>query len=271
MREKEIEKNLRLLLNSKNKTVQEQVYLISESFFKNTLGFLVPGENDPKIKRLFEMIKSGKSLKTLTGEIEGQYKNKKTRKVIKSWNKKRAKKVFETLKNWLVGRKILDYGAGLGLLGKEITLKLKKEVVLTDIADKNITSLPFWLSGPEKTPFPDGQFDTVLLVNVLHHTKNPQKIISEAKRISKNRIIILEHHIYHKKKARGLSEKEWNRIAAFSELIFHSFKPEGLVFNFLNYFKLLEIFKKLNLKIIHQENIKHPEKPLAHHRWLFVL
>ncbi len=43
----------------------------------------------------------------------------------------------------------------------------------------------------DKLPFEDKSFTTSMLITVLHHTKNPEEILKEAKRVS-NQIIVME-------------------------------------------------------------------------------
>ena len=50
--------------------------------------------------------------------------------------------------------------------------------------------LPTLYDG-DRMPFRDNQFDTSLILFVLHHTPDPAKVLAEAKRVSK-KIIILE-------------------------------------------------------------------------------
>lgn len=48
----------------------------------------------------------------------------------------------------------------------------------------------------ETLPFKDNQFDTSLLITMLHHTPDPERIIREAMRVS-NRLIIMEDIYTH--------------------------------------------------------------------------
>ena len=58
-------------------------------------------------------------------------------KDTKSLSVQRAKKNFENMKSYIIGEKILDLGAGDGLLALEIK-KFSKEVLLIDILDYNL-------------------------------------------------------------------------------------------------------------------------------------
>ena len=127
----------------------------------------------------------------------------KNQKDLKALKFKRAKMNFEKMKNYIVGEKILDLGAGDGFLAQEIKKQLDKEVVLVDVIDYNNTDLPLILYNPEdKLPLADNEVDTTILYTVLHHSIDPMHLLEEATRVTKKRLIIKEAYI----------EKEINRI-----------------------------------------------------------
>ena len=107
-----------------------------------------------------------------------------------------AKRSFELVEDYIVGEKILDLGAGNGLLALEIKKQLKKEVVLVDIVDYNYTDLPLILYNPEeKIPLADEEVDTTILYTVLHHASDPERLLKETTRITKKRLVIIEAYI----------------------------------------------------------------------------
>ena len=87
-------------------------------------------------------------------------------------------------------QQILDIGAGLC----RITQMLQKKgymVTPIDIQDLSIIDdiKPIIYDG-EKLPFKNNSCDVALLLTVLHHTPNPEAILREAKRVSRNIVII---------------------------------------------------------------------------------
>ncbi len=55
---------------------------------------------------------------------------------------------------------------------------------------KNPFNMPFVRCFAEDIPLPDKSFDTVCLGDILEHVKDPDKVLSEAKRLTKDCIII---------------------------------------------------------------------------------
>ena len=142
-------------------------------------------------------LKNGKPFikveETLRNFIRKRLDNEKDRK---AYAFRRAKRSFEKVKNYIVGKKILDLGAGDGLLALEIKKQLDKEVILVDIVDYNYTDLPLILYNSEgNVPLADEEVDTTILYTVLHHASNPEHLLKEATRVTKHRLIIKEAYI----------------------------------------------------------------------------
>ncbi|MBX2821087.1 MAG: class I SAM-dependent methyltransferase [Rhodothermaceae bacterium] len=87
---------------------------------------------------------------------------------------------------------VLDLGAGEGYVGQEIKNKWGAEVTLADVVDINRTDLPHVLYDGQTLPFEDNQFDTTILYFVLHHAEGAERVLDEAKRVTKGQIIIVE-------------------------------------------------------------------------------
>ena len=116
-------------------------------------------------------------------------------KDIKSQESKFAKMRFENIKDYIVGDKILDLGAGNGLLALEIKKQLEKEVLLVDVVDYNYTDLPIIIFNPkDPLPIANEEVDTTILYCVLHHASNPEHLLHEAMRVTKTRLVIKESY-----------------------------------------------------------------------------
>ena len=155
------------------------------------------------------------------------------------------------------GEKLLDLGCGNGFWALEISEKFGANVFLTDIADTNMTKLPFSLFDGSKADFPDKSFDIVLLNFVLHHTPNPILILKEAIRLSRGKIIIYEDN------ASGVVPKLSTTMHGIifnivnhinNKATFHSFSEWKKIFISLH---LRILFAKTNWKI---DSLTYPVK-----------
>jgi len=85
---------------------------------------------------------------------------------------------------------ILDIGAGTGIINRHLRRK-GYSVTALDVA-------PFAITGEIKPviydgysmPFPDRTFDLALLMTVLHHTRNPVRVLKEAGRVAEHILVV---------------------------------------------------------------------------------
>jgi SAM-dependent methyltransferase len=134
----------------------------------------------------------------------------------------RAKKSFDLVEHYLIGERILDLGAGNGLLALEIFTQLKMDVLLVDIIDYNFTDLPLILYNPEEEiPLADREVDTTILYAVLHHASDPECLIKEAARLTKNRLIIIEGYVEEDdiRMSNGFFDWFYNRVIGNEDII----------------------------------------------------
>ena len=106
----------------------------------------------------------------------------------------RSQLMFSQIKDFVCGPTILDVGCGDGYTA----LLLQEQgyyVSLADILDyraENL-SMPFdLLEEGSSLPYDTSAFDTTLLLTVLHHSENPIHLLSECKRVTRKRIVIIE-------------------------------------------------------------------------------
>jgi SAM-dependent methyltransferase len=108
----------------------------------------------------------------------------------------RAEQIYSQIKNYIAGKSVLDFGCGDGKVG-ELIARSGLEVTLADIyrhAHTCETGLEF-VSLEENTPAPiDKQYDTTLLLTVLHHSNTPMQTLQDAVRLTKKNgsIIVIE-------------------------------------------------------------------------------
>lgn len=88
--------------------------------------------------------------------------------------------------------KILDVGSGLCNTVELLKNKGYKIVPLDIINLSFVDGIKPIIYDGGKMPFGNDEFDIALIVLVLHHTKNPEDILKEAKRVAKKIIIVEE-------------------------------------------------------------------------------
>lgn len=93
---------------------------------------------------------------------------------------------------------VLDVGTGSGVFAEEF---LKHGLHLTGIdvnPDMIVAARQYAPSGQfqeapaDALPFADGSFDLVFLAHVLHEVSNPVRALEEARRVARERVVVLE-------------------------------------------------------------------------------
>ena len=160
------------------------------SFKRNIFWFYVNRVITKGLKKGLPLIKVEETLRKF---IRRHVDNEKD---LKAKQFKYAKMRFENIKKYIGGERILDLGAGNGLLALEVKEQLDKDVLLVDIVDYNYTDLPLILYKQEdRIPLADEEVDTTILYTVLHHASDPIHLLEEATRITKQRLVIKESYI----------------------------------------------------------------------------
>lgn len=120
-----------------------------------------------------------------------------------SWLRHNAKRRFGHIRPYIIGSTLQDIGAGEGMIGELIARELKMKVDLLDVVDLNQTNLPHITYDGRHIPFPDDSRDTITLLLTLHHCQDPERVLAEAARVAKKRIIVTES-VYHTRPGRCL-------------------------------------------------------------------
>ncbi|MFH0875644.1 MAG: class I SAM-dependent methyltransferase [archaeon] len=92
---------------------------------------------------------------------------------------------------------ILDYGCDSGL-ASSLIMKYNPSlrIVGIDIQENRPSKIPRKIFDGERIPYEDNTFDIVIVLDVLHHTRNISKQLRELKRVTKKYIIIKDHISY---------------------------------------------------------------------------
>lgn len=151
------------------------------------------------------------------------------------------------------GERILDIGSGGGWVGEKIQSEKGADVTLLDVADFNQTKVKLVLYDGIIIPFTDNSFDASLLTFVLHHCENPVQVLQEAARVSKDRVIILEDTFVSRlDKIFVCINDIVTNLPGFFVKPFNTSIP----FHFKRVSEWQEVFERLNLKIVHQEEFQ---------------
>lgn len=136
---------------------------------------------------------------------------------------------------------ILDVGTFDGRIARDL---MDRNPALTitgaDPRAPALTHIPVVQCAGSDLPFPDGAFEVVMLVDVLHHDLDPAAIIAEALRVSGGRVVIKDHY--------WESRCDW-WILAISDYLGNRAHGIPLAYNFLRFEQWREMFAQLGASV----------------------
>jgi SAM-dependent methyltransferase len=92
------------------------------------------------------------------------------------------------------GHSVLDLGCGDGSIARAIMeARPEYEFRGLDVIKRPHTWIPVELFDGHTIPFPDQSFDWITVVDVLHHTRAPQALLAEARRVARLGVIVKDH------------------------------------------------------------------------------
>jgi SAM-dependent methyltransferase len=92
---------------------------------------------------------------------------------------------------------VLDIGGGWGFYFEPFHRRGHYLTVL-DVQKPGYQKAPVVLYDPRNPfPFPDKSFDVSLLVTMLHHVRDPEKVLAEAKRVTRRTVFVVEDLYHH--------------------------------------------------------------------------
>jgi SAM-dependent methyltransferase len=89
----------------------------------------------------------------------------------------------------------LDVGCGSGEIAAVVE-GLVPQVTIegVDVFVRGVTHIPISEYDGETLPFDDNSFDFVTLIDVLHHTDAPDRVLAECVRVARRAVIIKDHY-----------------------------------------------------------------------------
>ena len=91
------------------------------------------------------------------------------------------------------GESLLDIGCGAGILGSGLARECGLEVRGLETNAREGCAIPVDPYDGETMPYKDDSIDNVLLADVLHHEENPARLLQEAGRVARKRVIVKDH------------------------------------------------------------------------------
>jgi len=88
--------------------------------------------------------------------------------------------------------RVLDIGGGWGYYVEPLQRQRNCEVTVLDVREPKFRKAPVMTYAGDRMPFADGFFDVSLLITVLHHVGSPEKVLLEARRVTRRFVIVVE-------------------------------------------------------------------------------
>lgn len=89
---------------------------------------------------------------------------------------------------------VLDVGSGDGLLARRV-MDLRPDLRIrgVDVLARPRSHIPVSLFDGVRLPFPDREFDAVMMVDVLHHAAEQDALLAETARVARRALVIKDH------------------------------------------------------------------------------
>ena len=90
--------------------------------------------------------------------------------------------------------RVLDVGSGDGKLAHRV-MELRPDLRFTgvDVLVRPHAFIPITAFDGDHLPFADGEFDCVMLVDVLHHARHQRLLLGETARVARRAVVIKDH------------------------------------------------------------------------------
>ncbi len=150
-------------------------------------------------------------------------------------------------------KKGLDIGSSSGRLDSIIEKKVNVQITGVDIYLPENPLIEVILFDGKKLPFRDDSFDFVMLVDTIHHIKHQEKILREARRVTKKFVLIKDHYF----------ENGFDLfMLKLFDFLFNAPFGIHLEYSFLNTAQWNRLFSRVGLKLASEEKYRYGLDPL---------
>ena len=123
---------------------------------------------------------------------------------------RRSRQMIEQIGAWLPAEgPVLDLGSGTGHLSARLAQERGLEMVTADVSDMHVVGRPPILIADGVLPFAEGTYSAALLVFMLAYPLDPPAVLSEAARVTRGPIILVQS-LYS-----GTLGYTWHRVREF--------------------------------------------------------
>lgn len=110
---------------------------------------------------------------------------------------RRAELLVSLFENDIPARsRVLDIGGRWGFYAGPLARRGHCPVIL-DVVRPRLQNAPVVLYDGRTMPFPDKSFDVSLLITVLHHIADMDRVVQEARRVTRGQVIVVEDLYHH--------------------------------------------------------------------------
>ncbi len=151
---------------------------------------------------------------------------------------------------------VLDVGASCGRLARRLMDATGCHIVGVDVCLQPRSHIEVRYYDGRTFPFADGEFDCVIMVDMLHHSVDIEQMIREACRVSRRYVLIKDHYWDTSFDLVGLRVADYLGNAPYGV---------SLPYNYLRLEEWARLFHRHNLKAASMDTYRrHPLDPCKH-------